>query len=633
MLFVDPSGDDSNPGTIERPFATLDRARRAATPGTVVNLRAGVHRLSETFRLGADDSGVVYQAYGFGTAEQEEVVVSGGRPVTGWRLGADGVHRAELPGSPTRQLYVADRRTPRASIALDHGLSRTETGYVTDHSVPATWTGQVEFVYRGVYPWSEARLQASAISGEGVTMAQPAFGWAGKLYHAIMPWEGESYGADRPTSAENSPAFLTEGTFAHADGVLHLMMPGAGEAPSAGKGPGASEAPGVGREPGAGEESGAGASTAGEAPGTGGAAPGVVVVPVLETLLYAEGANDLAFRGITFAEAAWRRPSTPEGFLHYHGNGYYDGGETQVVTFAEGTAQVTVPGGDVPVIPGNVVVEGCSRMVFEGCRFTRMGGVALEFRGEGEGNVLRDSEIDDISGGGLIIGAGARDHRVENNRVHDVGVEYHGSPAVLMTGTTGTVVAHNEIADVPHNGIVVYKGSGAQILSNLVTRSMGTLADGGGIYLSEEQDGAVVKGNVVLDTLTPYNFALYADYGAAHITFEGNVVRRADQPVVLEVWPPLKDVSFIGNFFDKAPAAPGAEWADTETDTETDTDTAADAGAVTETVTETVTAADPGAEAAVEAKSITIPEGVIFTDNVVGDDPRAEAIIDRAGCR
>ncbi|GAA0924655.1 right-handed parallel beta-helix repeat-containing protein [Nonomuraea longicatena] len=607
MLFVDPSGDDSGPGTIERPFATLDRARRSATPGTVVNLRAGVHRLSDTFRLGADDSGVVYQAYGFGTAVQEEVVVSGGRPVTGWQPGADGVHRAELPGPLIRQLYVADRRTPRASIALDHGLSRTETGYVTDHPAPATWTGQVEFVYRSVYPWSEARLQASAISGEGVTMAQPAFGWAAKLYHAVMPWEGETYGADRPTSAENSPAFLTEGTFAHADGVLHLK-PNAGETPGAG-------APGAGAEPGAGasaagQESGSGElPVAGVAPSTvAGVVPSTVVVPVLETILYAEGATDLAFRGITFAEATWRRPSTPEGFLHYHGNGYYDGGEIKVVTFAEGEASVAVPGDDV-AIPGNVVVEGCSRVVFEGCRFTRMGAVALEFRGAGEDNVLRDSEIDDVSAGGLVIGAGARTHRIENNRVHHVGVEYHGSPAVLMAGTTGTVVADNEIADVPHNGIVVYKGSGAQILDNLVTRSMSTLADGGGIYLSEEQDGAVVRGNAVLDTLTPYNFALYADYGAADITFEGNVVRRADQPVVLEVWPPLKNVSFIGNFFDKAPAPLGAEWSETEADTE----------------------AGPETEDA--AKSIVIPEGVIFTGNVVGDDPRAEAIIDRAGCR
>ena len=29
MLFVDPAGDDAGPGTIDRPFATVDRARAA----------------------------------------------------------------------------------------------------------------------------------------------------------------------------------------------------------------------------------------------------------------------------------------------------------------------------------------------------------------------------------------------------------------------------------------------------------------------------------------------------------------------------------------------------------------------------------------------------------------------------
>lgn len=184
MLFVDPSGDDSGPGTAERPFATLDRARAAAAPGSVVNLRAGTHRLTEPFRLSAADSGVVYQAYGYGTAAQEKVVVSGGRRITGRRRDDDGVWRSEAPGLATRQLYVSGRRAVRAAIALDQNLTRTETGYVINDPAPRSWQGEVEFVYRGAYPWSEARCPVARISGDGrsttVTMAQPAFGWAAR---------------------------------------------------------------------------------------------------------------------------------------------------------------------------------------------------------------------------------------------------------------------------------------------------------------------------------------------------------------------------------------------------------------------------------------------------------------------
>jgi len=122
-------------------------------------------------------------------------------------------------------------------------------------------------------------------------------------------------------------------------------------------------------------------------------------------------------------------------------------------------------------------------------------------------------------------------------------------------------VAHNEIHDVPHNGIVITGGGrtkGTQVVGNLVERSMGVLMDGGGIYLSAPQGssfagGAVVRGNVIRDVLTSYNFGLYADCGAAWITVIGNIVCRADTPIVLQVGPPLENVAFIGNFWDVRP--------------------------------------------------------------------------------
>ncbi|MER5626932.1 hypothetical protein ABT061_38480 [Streptosporangium sp. NPDC002544] len=35
----------------------------------------------------------------------------------------------------------------------------------------------------------------------------------------------------------------------------------------------------------------------------------------------------------------------------------------------------------------------------------------------------------------------------------------------------------------------------------------------------------MVRGNVVRDTLTPYDFALHTDYGAAWVTVEGDAVQ------------------------------------------------------------------------------------------------------------
>ncbi|WP_084722892.1 right-handed parallel beta-helix repeat-containing protein [Streptomonospora alba] len=521
-VFVAPSGDDTGPGTFEHPFATLDRARDLAAPGTVVTLRGGTYRLTDTFRLTAEHSGVVYQAHGYGTAAQEEVVVSGGRPVTEWVADADGTHRAQAPGPAPRQLYVGEHRAERAAIALEHPLVRTPGGYTAEGTGPQSWHGDVEFVYRGAYPWSEARCPVARIAGDAksteITMADPAFDRATRLYHALISWDGpgagETYGVDFPTFAENSPAFLTDGTFATHAGVLHYR-PLPGEDPTD------------------------------------------AVAPVLETLLHARGLSDAAFRGITFAEATWLHPGTPSGFLHYHGNAYYDGGGLHTVTFAEGQGQVTVPGASAS-IPGNVVFEDTARVALEGCRFTRLGAVAVEFRGTGADNAVLGSEITEVAGGGLVIGEGARRHRVEDNRIHRIGRDYRGSPAVLLSGTLDTAVAHNQVDNVPHAGVVVYEGRGTRVLHNLIHDTMQVLADGGGIYISGPQggspaDGALVRGNVVRDTITPYNFGLYTDYGASWVTVRNNAVYRSDAPVVLEVSPPLEHVAFTGNVWDADP--------------------------------------------------------------------------------
>jgi hypothetical protein len=111
---------------------------------------------------------------------------------------------------------------------------------------------------------------------------------------------------------------------------------------------------------------------------------------------------------------------------------------------------------------------------------------------------------------------------------------------------------------VPHCGIVAGTGEGTRILYNHTARTMGVLADGGGVYLSGPQgtgpdNGAMIRGNLITDTLTPYNFGLYTDYGAAWVTVEENVVLRADSTSVLTVSPPLEHVVYRGNFWDAEP--------------------------------------------------------------------------------
>ncbi len=547
-LYVSPDGQDDWPGTLDRPFATPHAAQRAVraltiemTGDIVVAFRAGVYHLEEplTFDDTQADSGTngfraIYQAHGYGTADQEKVVFSGGREITGWSAGADGVWTALIGELEPRRLSVDGRPAARAAriTGLPGSVTKTATGYVTDSVEPQSWPDPagLEFVYPGVYPWSEARLAVAAISGDGssttITMAQPAFDNAKSLYDS--KWYGAGVdgtwdGLAAPAVLENNEAFLGEpGTFA-----VDRSVPGGHV---------------LHYRPRPGEE--IGKTTA--------------IVPVLETLVSGKNVHDIALRGLTFAETNWSGPTRTGGYLHYHGNSRHEQGEFEKIDMGADVGYVHVPATPTQ-LPANVIFDSVSRIVLEGNHFTRLGagGLAID---DSTAVEVRGNVFDEISGSGIAVQSSAR-VTIEDNLVHHIGTEYRGSPAILVFVSEETTVAHNEIHDVPHNGIVITGGErakGTQVVGNLVERSMSVLMDGGGIQLSAAQGssfagGAVVRGNVIRDVLTSYNFGLYADYGAAWITVIGNIVCRADTPIVLQVGPPMENVAFIGNFWDVLP--------------------------------------------------------------------------------
>ncbi|TXK43787.1 right-handed parallel beta-helix repeat-containing protein [Nonomuraea sp. C10] len=523
-IFVSPTGDDDAPGTLDRPFATIPRALEAARQGgeAVIHLRAGSY---PPFELTDQDRDLTLQPH-----DQEEAVISGGRTITGWTW-EDGVWAADAGDLDTRGLHVDGRRAERAGIEGFPGdATQTVTGYVT--SEPLAWENPagVEFVYRGVYPWTEARCPVAAVTAGGteVVMAQPAFGWALDLYNSA--WDGQTQsGPGLPTRIENDPSFLTEpGTFVLDRSRRRLLYRGE--------------------------------------------RPGAAVAAEAGTVLRATGARNVTVRGLTFADTTWSRPGSPEGFLHYHSTGYYDGGPIEKVVMVEDQAWVTVPG-ESKSIPAAVTLDGCAGVTFERCRFTRMGATALGLSG-GSGLTVRACVFDDLSAS-AVSADGSAGVVIEDNLIERPGLDYPGSPGIAVSGTTGCTIAHNEITDAAHCGIAAGPAGGTRILRNLVTGAMRVLADGGGVYVSGPQgataaDAALISGNVITDTRTPYHFALYTDYGAAWVTVEGNVVARADNTAVLQVFPPLENVTYRGNFWDADPVGsdavpPGVTYEDNTT--------------------------------------------------------------------
>ncbi len=122
-FYVATSGNDTNPGTVEKPFATLERARAAVRqfkththPKSKIEVfvRAGTYELTQTFKLAAEDSGterapVVYRAY-----PNEKVLLIGGKRITGFAPYKGNILKANVGAQGFtnyfRQLFLDGKR-------------------------------------------------------------------------------------------------------------------------------------------------------------------------------------------------------------------------------------------------------------------------------------------------------------------------------------------------------------------------------------------------------------------------------------------------------------------------------------------------------------------------------------------
>lgn len=186
-IYVSPNGDDSGPGTNEKPFLTLDRARdelrnrkRSIDEPGVVILEAGAYTLSGTFELDGRDSNVEFRA-----AEGAEVRVTGG---------------LEVP---------LDQLTPVTDKAVLDRLPESTRGDVVKLSLPGKGPGDSStwpMRFRGYADWPEVYA-----NGNPLRLARwPNKGYA-KIEEVLDPGsrprlEEEPDKGGRFTYAEERPA-------------------------------------------------------------------------------------------------------------------------------------------------------------------------------------------------------------------------------------------------------------------------------------------------------------------------------------------------------------------------------------------------------------------------------------------
>ena len=157
--FVATNGDDTNPGTLKKPFATLQRAQQAVRPkpGNVF-LRGGTYYLPDTLVFVGEDSGTKDKPVVFQNYKDEKPVISGGILLDNlnWEPFTNGILQAQVPADlQTEEIFINGQRQILARYPNFDPKAQYFDGFAPDAISPeraARWANPAGGYYHAMHP-------------------------------------------------------------------------------------------------------------------------------------------------------------------------------------------------------------------------------------------------------------------------------------------------------------------------------------------------------------------------------------------------------------------------------------------------------------------------------------------------
>ena len=548
-LYVSPTGSGTTcssaaPCSITQAQTAVRALASALRADAIVELGDGTYALAAPLGFDATDSGTAGHPVVWQAAVGAHPILSGAKKITGWTASDAGknIWKASAPGAfATRQLYVDGKIAVRARTEVSRSsvsFNNDGIGGVPSSVAGAAQPGRIEF--HAIGSWTDRYAPVKSFSGGAATMVQPA--WANNLWgFDTIP---SSY---RPSTTwfENAYEFLDSAGEWYLDtaaGALYYI-------PLSGQDMSKAD----------------------------------VELPQLEYVLLVGGtldapAHDITFQGLTFSYTSWLNPSGSDGWTDQQTGGYIHG-DGKAEGYANGYPNFDSTRPFWWQMPGAVQVSAAKNVTFLRDRFVGLGSVGLGIGNDDNahktGVGLAADTINvtgcvftQIAAGGIIVGGiRANAHHpsdprmidqnitISNNLIHDIGIDYRDSDAILLTYAASCLVSHNEVYNLPYSGISNGYGWGQnddggvkdyqsrglyqyqplyttpttsknnQFVANYLHDNQQQMNDGGEFYELSASPGTVFSKNYLKSPAhsAGSNFGTYSDEGTRYITFSQNV--------------------------------------------------------------------------------------------------------------